>query len=110
MSAYAGALHIDDRSSVRQLELAKSLMETCSSVILLDGLLALRAEPGRLVCEVIDPQPSQHRCAEEFAVLVENARGALRLSNLSACLPARPQQWVVVEDGARGAVEVWAAP
>jgi hypothetical protein len=110
ITAYTDALFIDDRSSDQRLELAKTFLENCSSVILYDGTLALRAEPGRIVCEVIDPQPSQHRCAEEFAVLVENARRALQLSKLNSCLPGRPQQWVVVEDNAGGLVEIWAAP
>ena len=110
MSAYKYALLIDDRSSDQRLELAKSSLRNSGSVVLLDGTLALRVEPGRIVCEVIDPQPSQHRCAEEFAVLVENARRALQLSKLNSCLPARPQQWVVVEDTAGDPVEVWAAP
>jgi hypothetical protein len=109
VSAYKDALIIDDRSSDRRLALAKALLKNCRAVILLDGALALRAEPGRIVCEVIDPQPSQHRCAEEFAVLVENARRALQRSKLSSCLPARPQQWVVVEDTAGEPVEIWAA-
>jgi hypothetical protein len=110
LPAYKDALIIDDRSSDEQLGLAESLLENCGSVILLEGKLALRAEPGRIVCEVIDPQPSQHRCAEEFAVLVENARRTLQQSKLSSCLPARPQQWVVVEDTASEPVEIWATP
>ena len=43
-------------------------------------------------------------------MLVENARRELQRSKLNSCLPARPQQWVVVEDTASGPVEVWSAP
>ena len=53
--------------------------------------------------------PHAHRCANEYEVLIENARRTLEGSKLYALLPQLPRKWVVVEDYGTGTVEVWRA-
>jgi hypothetical protein len=110
MSAYKDALVVDDTSSDQRLDLAGQVLAQCESVVLLYGVVALRPTPGEIICEVIDPAPNSHRCAEEFKVLAENAGRALSGSRLAARLPSRPLKWVVVDDYGTGTVELWHAP
>jgi hypothetical protein len=109
-SGYEQALVVDDTSSERQLALAADLLETCGGIVLLDGMIAVRPGTVEIRCEVIDPDPSAHRCAEEFKVMVENAARRLAASTLGSRLPERPVRWLVVEDGESGLVELWTAP
>ena len=110
MSAYKDSLVIDDASSEQRLELAGALLAACESTVTLDGVVHVRASTDRLTCEVVDPAPSNRRCAAEFEVMVENARRALAASKLQRYLPARPQDWLVVEDYGMGALELWPRP
>ena len=107
MSAYRDALAIDAGSPAERLELAAQLLRERAGVVLLEGSLALRPSGREIVCEVIDPAPSAHRCAFEYEVLVENARRLLESSSLHERLPDRRRQWVVVEDLGTGTAEVW---
>ena len=77
---------------------------------MLDELVALRATQTQLLCEVIDPTPSAHRCEVEFEVLVENAQRALAASTLRDLLPDLPLKWLVVEDSGTGIVGLSHAP
>jgi len=77
--------------------------------VILDGVLALRPGPDGIRCEVIDPEPESHRCAEEFKVMVENAGRRLAASKLATRLPRRPMRWLVVDVRESGIVELWAA-
>jgi len=110
MSAYKHAVVIDDASSEQRLALAAEVLDHCEGIVILDGVVALRPTPGAILCEVIDPTPTAHRCAEEFKVLAENAGRALARSNLASRLPRRPLQWLVVEDDGAGTVELWPGP
>jgi len=110
MTAYRDALVVDDASSEQRLGLAVSLLNDGSGVVMLEGVAALRSTPTGIICEVVDRSPGSHRCMEELKVLVENAARALAGSRLAARLPARPMQWVVVEDCGSGTVELWRAP
>jgi hypothetical protein len=107
MSAYKHALVIDDASSEQRLAFAAEVLERCEGIVMLDGVVALRPTPGAILCEVIDPMPTAHRCAEEFKVLVENAGRTFARSKLASRLPRRPLQWLVVEDDGTGTVELW---
>jgi hypothetical protein len=109
MSAYRDALVVDDASAEQRLALAVAILDRCEGVVMLDGVAALRPTPDAIVCEVTDPMPNAHRCAEEFKVLVENARRGLAESKLGRRLPRRPLRWLVVEDYGTGTVEVWPA-
>lgn len=109
MSAYRHALTIDDESPAQRLALAAGILERCEGVVMLNGMLALRPTPAVILCEVIDPTPDAHRCAEEFKVLIENASLSLSSSKLAKQLPDRPLQWLVVDDYGSGAIEVWPA-
>lgn len=109
-SGYERALVIDDASSEQRLAIAADLLETCDGIVMLDGVIALRPGPAEIRCEVIDPDPSAHRCAEEFKVLVENAGRRLAGSKLATRLPLKPMRWLVVELGDSGIVELWTAP
>jgi hypothetical protein len=110
MSAYKDALAIDDTSSEQRLALAAEMLACGKGVVLVGGVIALRATPEAIQCEVIDPTPSERRCAEEFKVLIENAARDLAGSRLASRLPARPLQWLVVEDCGSGTVELWPGP
>ena len=110
MSAYRDALVVDDTSSEQRLDLAAQVLLRCEAVVLLDGVVALRPDAGAIICEVIDPTPNSHRCAEEFQVLVENAGRQLANSRLAKRLPKRPLRWVVVDDYGTGTLELWHAP
>ena len=107
MSAYRDALVVDDSSTDQRLALAAAVLERCEGVVLFDGVVALRPTPHAITCEVIDPAPNAHRCAEEFKVLVDNARLGLANSKLSKRLPSRPLEWLVVDDYGSGTVQLW---
>lgn len=106
-SAYAESLHIDDTASAHDLALASGRLERCEGVVMLGDRLALRPTRDTIRCEVIDPAPAAHRCAEEFKVLVENAAHALAESKLGSRLPRRPLEWLVVADDGGDVVELW---
>lgn len=88
------ALSIDDTSSASQLQEAAAIIERCEGSVLFAGLVTLSASPNEIRCEVIDPSPGAHRCAEEFEVLKENAARALEGSGFARLLPPRPWRWV----------------
>jgi hypothetical protein len=85
---------IDDKSSEAQLLDAAAIIARGESRVVFDGLVELSATPTAIRCEVIDPTPGAHRCAEEFGVLRENAARALEGSRLAALLPVRPWRWI----------------
>jgi hypothetical protein len=107
MSAYQQALVVDEMASEQRLAEAAQVLDRCEGVVMLRGVVALRPTPHAIWCEVIDPTPDSHRCAEEFKVLVENAAYALARSKLAARLPLRPLHWRVVDDCDTGAVSRW---
>jgi len=110
MSAYKHAFVVDETSSEQRLAFAAKILDRCEGVVKLNGVIALRATPSVILCEVIDPTPTAHRCAEEFKVLVENADRMLARSMLASRLPPRPLHWLVVEDAGTGTVELWSGP
>jgi hypothetical protein len=107
MSAYRDAFVVDDNSSDQRLALAAAVLDRCEGVVLFDGMVALRSTPHAILCEVIDPAPNTHRCAEEFKVLVENASLSLASSKFSKRLPIRPLEWLVVDDYGSGTAQLW---
>ena len=100
---------LDDASPPQRFALAAEVLDKCAGVVMLDGIVALRPTPHAIICEVVDPMPTAHRCAEEFKVLVENAARALEESRLASRLPPRPLRWVVVEDYGTNTVQLWPA-
>jgi hypothetical protein len=110
MSAYKDALAIKAGDADQRYALAGEILANGEGVVVLEGLLAVRATDHELLCEVIDPAPSARRCANEYEVLVENARLALEASKLRDLLPRLPQRWLVVEDDNTGTSELWRAP
>ena len=110
MSAYKDALAIKAGDSDQRFALAGEILANADGVVVLDGILALRPTDHELLCEVIDPAPSARRCANEYEVLVENARLALEGSKLRDLLPHLPQKWLVVEDHGTDTTELWRAP
>jgi hypothetical protein len=107
MPAYRKAVLVDDAAPAQTLRKAARMLERSAGVVMLGGVVALRPAPQAIRCEVIDPAPDSHRCAEEFRVLIENAAHALANSKLAGLLPARPLQWVVVDGRAAGALKRW---
>src|SRR5512139_177715 len=107
MSAYRDAVAIDDDSSDERIALAIEKLGGGQGVVLIGNSLALCPTNVGIRCEVIDPMPGAHRCAEEFKVLLENAARALAASKLGRLLPDRPLKWVVVEERGSGTLELW---
>lgn len=110
MSAYKNALAIDDSSSEQSISLAVELLELGDEVVLYNDVLALRLEAGNILCEIIDPYPTSHRCAEEFKVLIENAQRTLADSKIGHRLQHKQFRWLVVEDNGTGTIELWPEP
>ena len=100
MTAYGDALVIDTDASEQQVALAADLLARRAGIVVLDGVLALRATETGLLCEVLDPMPATHRCANEYDVLMENAQRALAASRLRDLLPDLPRRWSVVSSDA----------
>ena len=101
------AFVIDDTATPERLAQAADLLDRCTGVVMLVPDIVLRPGVRGIRCEVVDPAPAAHRCAEEYKVLVENAARALVRSKLGALLPERPLRWAVVEQHGNGMVEAW---
>ena len=110
MPANGDVLAIDTGASAQELVRAAETLEYGAGAVMVAGLVVLRRTPVYLVCEVIDPAPSAHRCAHEYEVLVENAQRALEASGLRDILPGLPRNWLVVDNSAADVVELWRAP
>jgi hypothetical protein len=110
MSASRRTLMIDETSSQERLLLAAELLDRCEADVVLNGAIAIHCTADAVLCEVMDPTPGAHRCAEEFKVLVENAARDLAQSKLAPLLPNRPLRWVVVDDHGTGTVQLWPTP
>ncbi len=110
MSIYKHAFVIDDTSSEQRLLQAAEALDRCEDIVVLDGVVALRPTPTAIFCEVVDPMPNSHRCAEEFRVLIENAERGLAGSKFASFLPRRPHRWLVVNGYGTGAVILWPVP
>lgn len=93
---------IDRVASDEQLACAAEVLAGHNGAVMFAGLVILRRTPARLLCEVVDPAPSAHRCAREFDVLLENAQRMLAASKLEPLLPDVPRLWRVVEESAAG--------
>ena len=104
------SLTLDADSSTDQIALAADVLANATRVVVLANSLALQATRHELLCRVVDPTPSAHRCAYEYEVLVENARRLLESSRLHELLPPLPRRWSVIEEHETGATEVWRAP
>jgi len=100
-------LRIDAAATPRDLARAVALLERCEGTVMLGDALVLRPSPVVIRCEVLDPAPMAHRCAEEYKVLVENAARALEASALGNRLPRRSLEWVVVAVDNGDATEAW---
>src|SRR5690242_14024802 len=71
------ALGLDARVAEERVARAADALASGAGVVLLWRLLALRPNGKELLCEVLDPTPSRHRCSYEYEVLIENAQRAL---------------------------------
>jgi hypothetical protein len=109
MSAYRKALQIDMDASRSRIDLAESLLRRNEGTVLLAQLIALRPEPHRIVCEVIDDSVDSRRSPEEYEQLVAAAREFLTGSPLGHAVAKRTLEWVVVADTGTGTVELWHA-
>jgi hypothetical protein len=107
MSSYRDVLAIDDDSSDERIALAVEMLKRGPGVVEVGSMLTLRPATAGIRCEVIDPMPGAHRCAEEFKVLVENAARTLSASKLGRLLHGRPLTWAVVEERGSGTLELW---
>lgn len=108
MPTHPSTLTINVHSSEQQLSQAVKFLDDCDGAVFLQGIATLRPTPGEIVCEVADPVPGAHRCAEEFKVLVENAQRAFAKTKLADLLTHRPQRWLVV-DGHEN-IQLWPEP
>ncbi len=109
MSAYRKALQIEMDASRARIDLAESLLRRCEGTVLLAQRIALRPEPHRIVCEVIDDSLDSRRSPEEYESLVAAAREFLMDSPLAHSIAKRKLEWVVVAESGTGTVELWNA-
>ena len=109
MSAYRKALQIEMDASRARIDLAESLLRRCEGTVLLAQRIALRPEPNRIVCEVIDDSLDSRRSPEEYESLVAAAREFLMDSPLGHSIAKRKLEWVVVAESGTGTVELWSA-
>lgn len=80
-------------------------MQRQETIIVIEGDLTLRVSEAAIVCELTDPDPTSHRCAEEYRVMVENAARRLEASGALARIPDRPRRWRVVDAAGEAVVE-----
>jgi hypothetical protein len=103
---YPDALHVNEGASAAELAYAGEVLRQ-NQVVVYGDFLVLRPAGDRILCEVVDQDPLSHRCAEEFAVMVENARLALADSGLD--LAGWLLQWRVIDLRPEGIMEMWRA-
>lgn len=109
MSADREALAVDADSSPELLARAAEILSRGTGVVRFESRIVLRSAGAQIQCDVVDPAPSERRCENEFAVLVENARRELDAATLARYLPGLPQTWRVVEEREAKTVELWRA-
>lgn len=80
-------------------------MRWLESIDVIKGELTLRVSGDVVVCELTDPDPTVHRCAEEYRVMVENAARRLEASGALARFPGRLCRWRVVDAAGDPVVE-----
>ncbi len=102
MSAYKDALHIAVQESDRRALLASELLSSGRGVVVLDGTLALRPEPDRILCEVIATPVS----LAKYRGAVEAAQALLKRSTIFKDI-SKPLSWLVVDDYGMGTVVLW---
>jgi len=90
-------LAIGKDASDEQLVRAVQVLGAVDGAVMFSGCVALRRTRTHLLCEVLDPTPSAHRCARELDVLLENAQRMLAAARLAPLLPDLPRRWRVVE-------------
>ena len=95
------------REAPERVELARSLLERGSAVVLIDDQLALRRSGDRVLCEVIDPFVDGIRSAHRFEALIESAHALLDDSLLSRLVTGEELEWIVVADYGMGTVQLW---
>ena len=101
MSAYKHALHLSSTERGPRLQLAAELLAEGREVVVLDGVLALRPESDKILCEVISAGsvPPQTQ--------VESAKRLLQASTLGGLVDSQRCRWLVVEDYGTGTIELW---
>jgi hypothetical protein len=109
MSAYRDALQIEMDASQARIDLAESLLRRCEGTVVLAQRIALRPEPHRILCEVIEESHSSRRSPEEYESLIAAAQEFLMDSPLGHSIAKRKLEWVVVTDYGTGTVELWNA-
>ena len=107
MSAYKDFLHIEIDSSKGRIDLAMQLLRRSEGTVVLAKQIALRPEPDRILCEVIEGPHDPRRSPEEYASLVETAGEYLKASPLGDAIAKRTLEWVVVSDQGTRTVELW---
>ena len=109
MSAYKDFLHIDLDASKGRIDLATQLLRRSEGTVVLARRIALRPEPDRILCEIIEGSHDPRRSPEEYESLVKDAREYLNASPLGDAIAKRTLEWVVVADNGTGTVELWPA-
>jgi hypothetical protein len=76
-------------------------------VVLISDVVALRAEPAGIFCEVIDPYHGAHGSQQRYEALIANAKAALEASPLAGTVSSEQLQWLVVDDYGMGTRQLW---
>ncbi len=78
--------------------LAADMLARGEAAVALEAIVVLRFATDVIHCEIVDPDFSAHRCAEEYRVLMENAARALERSELRQYLTHRAMRWVIRDE------------
>ena len=103
MGAYKNDLHIGVDETGPRYDLACELLSTGRGVVVLNGTLALRPEPSRVLCEVIADSVSPAK----FPVMVQAAQSLLERSTIGNTLAGKVLSWLLVEDYGMGVHVLW---
>jgi hypothetical protein len=107
MRAYSNALHIEPGADEKRIALARDIVAKRLGVVLISDVLAIRAEPSGVLCEVIDPYHGAHGTPKRYEALIANAEATLEASPLAETVAREQLKWLVVDDYGMGTRQLW---
>jgi len=104
MSAYKNALHVSTTETGPRAQLASELLRSGEQVVVLENVLALRAERDSILCEVIVSPGSS---PSSYSSAVASAQALLNNSTLFNAVSGKCFTWLVVDDYGTGTSVLW---
>ena len=97
-------MHVSATEVGQRAQLASELLRSGEEVVVLDNVLALRAERGGILCEVIVSPGSN---PSSYPSAVASAQALLSNSTLSNTILGKRLTWLVVDDYGMGTSVLW---